>query len=1057
MFKKLALLLISLGMITPTSFALAKNIEGHNMANQNLSSQNYEIYPSPQEIHYEDKSLTITNKINLVYDESIDKATLNKASDVLSRKEVLFKKSSTIKNDQTNLVLALEGSQLANIVSGDLSYISSKIDAYYLEINENNIIIVGKDSDAVFYGLSTLDLIFLQTNNNIRCLKVKDYSQSKLRGFIEGYYGIPWTAEERQELMRFGSRFKTNIYIYAPKDDVYHSTHWRSLYTENDFKILKEQVQTGIETKTKLAWAIHPFMNKPMTRDTYDADLEIIKNKFDQIYSAGVRQFIVSADDITMYQPGHESERIPDVKHHAELHRDLLNALSIWNKSKGDCEDLVFVPTLYNMISEEYLPADYYQYLMNGLDEDVVIMWTGAKVCSSMNNMAFNEFSTMTGGKKPFIWMNWPVNDYAINYLLLGEGQVFNQTWDEDVPFSGLVINPLQLAEASKLSIFACADYSWNTKDYNMKKSYLDSFKYIEQNEISALIKICSHLTNASKFEDREFPEGEDFKALAELFKSAYPTGSYSTEIKDIITNLTDLVSCCERFLSNSSNPKLVINIAPWVKSLKYTALTVISYLELLDKQYVYDDEQLRTKYYESVELEEKMNSFTAPNLIPGYFSIEERAAYASRTALRPFIEYLKDDCIDDILIRLGIPTGIKCHGLESVYKGKIENIFDGNEETFCWFAGPALEGAYVRIELDEITTIKDIKVVCGNDLLDSTDYFIGKVQLSTDAKNWVDVGLTSDSAISTLDFRDNPVQAKFIRLFADKTYSTKWVSIKEIEFNQIPLSQPKISYSGMEGIYKGDLFKMVDKNLDTFCWFSSNVSAGGFIKIDYRQIKEIKDIKITFGTLNEPEDIGKNDKFVGVLQYSTDGENWTNIGSMNSLTVEFDVRANPITARYLRMYTDETQSGWVAVREIQINVKGDSDYLYSLETMSIEEGSFDNLCDGDSTTFAHFSKGDTHNASITLDLREVKQIENIVFFQGKDDSLDMIYNFSVYISSDNTTWEKVGNDYYQDVKELNLDIISQSKSARYVKIISNWDLEYWVYIREFSINTGVI
>ncbi len=46
---------------------------------------------------------------------------------------------------------------------------------------------------------------------------IEDWSDSIYRGFIEGYYGIPWTTDERIELMRFGGDFKTNVYIYAPK------------------------------------------------------------------------------------------------------------------------------------------------------------------------------------------------------------------------------------------------------------------------------------------------------------------------------------------------------------------------------------------------------------------------------------------------------------------------------------------------------------------------------------------------------------------------------------------------------------------------------------------------------------------------------------------------------------------------------------------------------------------------------------------------------------------------------------------------------------------------
>ena len=40
-----------------------------------------------------------------------------------------------------------------------------------------------------------------------------------IRGFIEGYYGLPWSNEDRMSLMRFGGDYKMTSYIFAPKDD----------------------------------------------------------------------------------------------------------------------------------------------------------------------------------------------------------------------------------------------------------------------------------------------------------------------------------------------------------------------------------------------------------------------------------------------------------------------------------------------------------------------------------------------------------------------------------------------------------------------------------------------------------------------------------------------------------------------------------------------------------------------------------------------------------------------------------------------------------------------
>ena len=343
MFK----LLKALFLITPLFLGVAGKTSFPQI--NEVSTVTYDIYPIPQQIEYSNETLTISRNVNIVTKGDVDDATKEKAIDVVSLKPVLSSISNTEDSSKTNLVLATYAS---NYRSGsEYAYIPTHIDSYYLEINNDNIVIIGKDSDAIYYGLSSLQFIFEQSSMSVRTLKIKDYSQSALRGFIEGYYGIPWTPEERKELMRFGSRVKTNIYVYAPKDDVYHSTSWRSLYTDIDFKILQEQVEVGRTSKTRLAWAIHPFMNNPLTRASFNSDLQIIKNKFEQVYTAGVRQFVVSADDVNMFSPTEPG--VEDVPHHATLHKDLLNELSTWVKSKGDCYDLVFVPTCYNNSDEK--------------------------------------------------------------------------------------------------------------------------------------------------------------------------------------------------------------------------------------------------------------------------------------------------------------------------------------------------------------------------------------------------------------------------------------------------------------------------------------------------------------------------------------------------------------------------------------------------------------------------------------------------------------------------------------------------------------------------------
>ena len=56
-------------------------------------------------------------------------------------------------------------------------------------------------------------------------------------------------------------------------------------------------VEAGAASKCRFAWAIHPFMNDPITLADYDEGLAAIQTKFEGLYEAGVRQFVISADE----------------------------------------------------------------------------------------------------------------------------------------------------------------------------------------------------------------------------------------------------------------------------------------------------------------------------------------------------------------------------------------------------------------------------------------------------------------------------------------------------------------------------------------------------------------------------------------------------------------------------------------------------------------------------------------------------------------------------------------------------------------------------------------
>ena len=51
-------------------------------------------------------------------------------------------------------------------------------------------------------------------------------------GLIEGYYGGPWTWEERADQARFLKDHGYSFYLYAPKADPYLRRRWREDYPQ---------------------------------------------------------------------------------------------------------------------------------------------------------------------------------------------------------------------------------------------------------------------------------------------------------------------------------------------------------------------------------------------------------------------------------------------------------------------------------------------------------------------------------------------------------------------------------------------------------------------------------------------------------------------------------------------------------------------------------------------------------------------------------------------------------------------------------------------------------
>ncbi len=871
-----------------------------------IENMTYEIYPTPHEITYLEGSFNISNKIlNVYFDKGLDEATILKFNDIFYDNGILYRNDAKKEYD-VRLSLVND--------SKDLSYLFEKYDAYYLEINSSHIDIKAKDTDSLFYSLATLKEIIAQSNGILRNLIIKDYSDTKYRGFIEGYYGIPWSKDERVSLIKYASNYKANIYIYAPKDDSYHSTNWKGLYKEGDLALLKEVIKAGYLTKTRFAWSIHPFLHDPFKEENYDADLAYIKNKFYQLYEAGVRQFVISADDVSTEYEGAGN---------GKLHKRILNDVSTYLKTLEGTYDLIFVPSAYCYNSKEILGVElegYYQDLCNGLDESVSIMWTGDRVTSTINNGKFNEFSSVSGGRKPFFWMNWPVNDYAKSHVLMGKGEVYNKNYfsSDEVEFIGLVTNPMQEAEPSKLGIFATADYSWNTKDFDMDKSYQYSFKTVENNQTSGLEAMCSYLTNASLYEGKYFVESPKLVSLIDEFmKQVNSLNKDDSTYLNLLNQLNEDYELGNKYLINASNIILKDTLSPWINSVLIKLKAAINSVNLYVNRSEYSVNEFENKVNAINDDYTKVNECKTPTLDVITQNIVETKVDSAVTVLTPFVEKMISLINDENDINTGKPSGIKYYGFNGIYEGSIDNIIDGDDSTYCWFNDTPSSDAYLRYDLGEVKEINDISVHFANANGDG-DIFFSKVYASIDGRNYSLIGETNKT-LSIIDLRQSPLKARYIKFVNNNTET--WASFEEIKINSLPELKALATLSGiaLEPSVSTSLDYMFDGDLSTFTWFEINKNATCSITIDFLKEQNVNNIVCYMTKTSSPYDMFYDVSFF----YSLDGETYQSVGEKNykdSKEIVIDLSSSPLKARYIKLVSNSSSPYGVVIREFNIN-----------------------------------------------------------------------------------------------------------------------------------------
>ena len=1008
----------------------------------------YEVYPNPHSMNYSDGDYEMTSQVNVVYEDGIDEDTKARLNEVLALKGMNASVSSEKKAGKTNILVGVKGSkQYVDSQFGTTSDgLFDKLDSYALKSDKGTISILGKDTDAAFYGLTSLYHIFKQVEGKtIKNFSIEDYADVASRGFIEGYYGNPWSTEDRCKLMEWGGYYKLNSYFYAPKDDPKHNSKWRELYTEDEINTkIKPLAEAGNKSKCRFVFALHPYMYNAInysSEERYQADLKVMQAKFKQVIDAGVRQIAILADDAPNVGGANYTRTLTD--------------MSNWLKELQP--EYPGLKLTLPFCTQEYM--GWGQSYYGNFPENVQVIMTGGRVWGEVTNDFTSSF-TNTVGRGPYMWINWPCTDNSKKHLIMGGYTTFLHPGVDPSKIQGIVLNPMQQSEPSKVAIFGNACYSWNiweteeeaNKCYNASFKYVDHNGYEETEASTALRELSKHMINQN-MDSRvtRLEESVELKEKLNAFKTKLSKGEKITdeEFDEMINEFTVLQNASKTY-RESGNERIKSQIVYWLNCWDDTTSAALNYIKGIQAAQNEEDNSTIWDYFASAQAAfEKSKSY-------GFHYVDHlEYAEVGVQHIVPFIKSL-DSYLSEVVSTIVNPDKQIAKYItnrEDTPAGKEDNIFDGNASTELVYKSPNTisAGTYVGIKYSKAIDVNHVIFRMGANSNPRDTFSKAKVQYTTDGKNWIDINDTIYELPNNVELTDlNLKGVKGIRMIATEDKSNTWLGVRDILVN--PAATPSTSTDKGTlsmtkiGVKGGSLDNLLDDNESTYAHFAESPYKAGEIK-DYIPVDAA--VTLTFnnpkklGTINFVQDSGTDKITRYALEYTEDGTTWKTLKEYaGDDTVHLNVEDQDITAKAIR------------VRNLELHLSSNTaGYWWKVKTFNHTDvvNEYDDKAVYTNTDYKLHSKSTLDQTTLVYTKEMTlapKQYVGVKLSRVKDlKQLELDYTGDVVLEA------SVNAHDWVEVTDLNKNL----PDARYVRLINKKSSDVKLTVNKFVVHSAEV
>jgi hyaluronoglucosaminidase len=294
-----------------------------------------------------------------------------------------------------------------------------------------------------------------------------------VRGVVEGFYGKPWTHEQRlRGLKNFGD-FNMNTYFLAPKDVPWQRFNWRQPFESEFLNSTQELIEVGRLNAIDIVTCVSPGLS---VKYSDEKDVDAVITRYKQLFDLGARHFGLLWDDIA-WELQHQ-EDIDTYLSTAAAHADFTNR--VWAKllALDPKVALTVCPMHYSGRGNE----PYLHEVGRALHSRINLMWTGRSIISEYLDISDAVIFERTTLRPPMYWDNFPVNDGGLQKNLY-IGPVRGREVGLHKYSAGLVSNPMLQFEMSQIPLFTIGEYLWNSATYNPDISWEKALVHLIINE----------------------------------------------------------------------------------------------------------------------------------------------------------------------------------------------------------------------------------------------------------------------------------------------------------------------------------------------------------------------------------------------------------------------------------------------------------------------------------------------------------------------------------------------------------------------------------------------